>query len=288
VKKTQGVVMAMTGERLCLSLDGRVRYGGSKLRFRGPPKPLDGDFIACLGGTETCGDNVAHPFPDLLEARLGLPCVNFGWPNAGVDVFVKDRGLLDCANRAKLCVLQVPGATNLGNMYYRVHPRRNDRLLGPTDALRALFPEVDFTEFHFTRHLLCHLHDLCDRRFGYLRKELATVWQARMVTLLDRIEAPVILLWLSRRPLEDGQGAASLTPSLSAEPSLVSREMLQAVAPKAHALVIPERPRATLHVIRGGREARVTEKLSRLLPDDRAHAAAASALAPVLDRVMGD
>jgi hypothetical protein len=209
------------------------RYDGSKLLLRGPRRNLDGAFVACLGGTETHARYIERPFPDLLEESLGVTCVNFGWPNAGIDVFRADPALVDCASRSQLCVLQVPNAINLSNMYYRVHPRRNDRVLEATDAMRALFPCVDFTEFSFTRHLLTRLRSDWPDAYQYLRKELAAVWQAGMQDLLSRIDAPVVLLWLSaRRPEEKAD-----QPHLAADPGLVTREMLEHVRPLASGIV---------------------------------------------------
>src|SRR6056297_2682323 len=129
-----------------------VRYAGSRLVFRGPRRSLAGAYVACLGGTETCGSFVDRPWPALLEQDLGTPCVNLGLPNAGPDVLAGDPGLLRMARRARAVVVQLPCAMNLSNPFYRVHPRRNDRFVAAETPLRDLFPEVDFTEFHFTRH----------------------------------------------------------------------------------------------------------------------------------------
>ena len=139
------------------------RYGGCRLLFRGPQRRLEGSYAAFLGGTETYGKFIERPFPALVEARTGLRCVNFGWPNAGVDVFLNEPELLKMAGAARVVVLQVPCAPNLSNRYYSVHPRRNDRFVTATPRLQSLFPEVDFTEFHFTRHLLSRLRRVSRR-----------------------------------------------------------------------------------------------------------------------------
>ncbi len=219
--------MVYTELRLGAESFDQCRYDGSKLLLRGPRRDLNGDYVACLGGTETFARFVARPYPDLLEEALGVTCVNFGWPNAGIDVFRSDAALMDCASRARLCVLQVPNAINLSNMYYRVHPRRNDRVLEATDAMRALFPRVDFTEFSFTRHMLTRLRARYPEEFLYLCKELRSVWTAGMEDMLGRIDAPVVLLWLSlRRPEEHLD-----RPDLGADPGLVDRDMLSRLRP---------------------------------------------------------
>ncbi len=257
-------------------------YDGSRLLFRGPRRALDGDFVACLGGTETFGKFIDHPFPDLLEEKTGVTCVNFGWPNAGIDVFAGDRALLDCASRSRLCVLQVPCAINMSNMYYRVHPRRNDRFLQATDALRSLFDEVDFTEFSFTRHMLGRLQALSPEKFAYIRQELASVWVAGMQGLISRIDAPVVLLWLSTRTPE----SAADRPDIWADPALVNREMLDALRDLAHGLI----------ELNLGETARGADPGEGRTPQDRraahqvlgpeAHRRAAEALSPVVERMV--
>lgn len=209
------------------------QYDGSKLALRGPRRDLDDAFVAFLGGTDTFARFIAQPYPDLIEAELGVTCVNFGWPNAGIDVFRNDPALMDCASRARICVLQVPNAINMSNMYYRVHPRRNDRVLEVTGAMRALFPRVDFTQFAFTRHMLTRLHRHYPDAFAYLRKELATVWVVGMKELLNRIDGPVVLLWLSMRSPDHQTDR----PDLAADPGLVSRAMLETLTPHVSGLV---------------------------------------------------
>ena len=52
-----------------------------------------------VGGTETYGKFVADPYPALIE-RIGLPVVNFGCVNAGIDVFVSEPTMIDAASGA--------------------------------------------------------------------------------------------------------------------------------------------------------------------------------------------
>jgi hypothetical protein len=75
------------------------RYRRSKLLFRGPRRRLERDYVAFIGGTETYGKFIEHPFPDLIEQATGLACANFGFPNAGEDVFAYDP-FVPCAAAA--------------------------------------------------------------------------------------------------------------------------------------------------------------------------------------------
>lgn len=195
--------------------------------FRGPRRQLYGDYAAFLGASETYGKFIAHPFPELIEVQTGLKCVNFGWPNAGVDAFLNDPGILQAASGACIKIVQIPCAQNMSNRYYSVHPRRNDRFLEASGALRDLYDEVDFTDFHFTRHMLGHLAETSPGRFTYIREELQAIWISRMMMLLERIAGPVILLWFSsRRPDE-----ANNSLNVSDDPVFVTRNMIEAIRP---------------------------------------------------------
>lgn len=205
------------------------RYAGSKLKFRGPPRKLEGDYVAFLGGTETYGKFIAQPFPALIEVRTGVKCVNFGWPNAGADVYLNDLGVLLAAGRARMTVLQVPCLTNMTNRFYSVHPRRNDRFLEASSTLRSIYGDVDFTEFHFVRHMLQRLRDVSEERFNTVIDEMRTSWISRMRLLMQKIDSPVVLLWMSARAPEDHANRTEI----EFDPICVTREMIDAIRPSA-------------------------------------------------------
>ena len=200
-------------------------YGTSKLLFRGPQRPLTEPYCAILGGTETYGKFVADPFPALVETKIGLHVVNLGCPNAGPDVFLNDPAILHVAGGAEVTVVQLLGAQNLTNRFYAVHPRRNDRFLRAAQPLRLLYPEVDFTEFHFNRHMLQALHAVDPLRFEQLADELRIAWVARTAEIVRRLPGPVVLLWAAAHaPPAPG---ARVDPLLS--PVLVDSGMIQAL-----------------------------------------------------------
>lgn len=218
----------------------------SRLVLRDQDRAPEGDFIAVLGGTETYGKFVDRPFADLAERALDLPVLNFGCPNAGPDAFLNDPGLLHQAGRARQVVVQIMGAANLTNRFYAVHPRRNDRFLRASAFLRALFPEVDFTEYAFTGHMLSDLADRSPERFALVLGEMRTAWVNRMRLLLSRIPAPTLLLWIGSEPPGCTTDRAT-HPPLPGCPAYVDRAMIEALGPMAKDLqiVIPsERARA--------------------------------------------
>jgi len=121
-------------------------------------------------------------------------------------------------------VLQVIGATNLSNAFYKVHPRRNDRFVAPTDKLTALFPEIDFTEIAFTGHLIARLRGVDEARFDLVKQHLQRTWLRRMKTLIGQCTGPVVLLWL-RGPSDDEA------------PAFITRDMVNTLKDLATKLV---------------------------------------------------
>lgn len=260
------------------------RYNGSRVVFRGPRKTLRGPYIACLGSTETYGRFIPNPYPELLEQDLGLDCVNFGNINAGIDLYLNEPAIAGPIESAAVVVMQIMSAQNMSNRFYYVHPRRNDRFLRATDRLMTLFPEVDFTEFHFNRHLLLHLAELCPRRFDEIVSELQTAWAARMRSFLGRMRGRIVLLWLSPDPVPDTAQVAS-----GADPLFVDRAMLDALRPRVTEIVeVTASAMARADGTEGMVFAEFETPAAGELLGPRAHQETATALVPVLERLLPD
>jgi hypothetical protein len=263
-------------KRAAMPLDYQwVSYPGSALRFRGPAADLSAPHVLCIGGAETFGRFIPAPFPAQLAVRLGVPVANMGVTNAGLDVALGDPAIAAAESNAQAIVLQLPGAQNMSNPFYTVHPRRNDRFVRARRMLRHLYPDVDFTEFHFTRHLLSHLETLSRERFAILRDELQAAWRRRVLTYLAGAPAPVHLLWLSRHAPD----APEPETGLGADPLLVTEEMLDDVAHRAASLSVVTDPAGRgRNATRGMFHSRREEAAARMLPGPQAHEAACAAL----------
>lgn len=184
-----------------LALDYQpCRYGKTRVDFRGPRKSMRKPYLAFLGGSETYGKFIPNPFSNLVEEATGLPCVNFGVMNAGIDVFLNEPEVLSFAAHAEVTIVQVMGAQNMSNRFYRVHPRRNDRFVTASALMKSVFHDIDFSEFNFTRHMLNDVSSQAKSRFSFVREELRSAWTSRMRALLDRIAGRKILLWFADHP----------------------------------------------------------------------------------------
>ncbi|PKP73031.1 MAG: hypothetical protein CVT84_15650 [Alphaproteobacteria bacterium HGW-Alphaproteobacteria-6] len=258
------------------------RYGQSKLLFRGPRRKLEGRYGAVLGGSETYGKFVAEPFPALVEKALGMPMVNFGYMNAGTDVFVNEPVVVDACNHARVTVIQLMGAQNMSNRFYAVHPRRNDRFLRASTLLKTIFRDVDFTEFHFTRHMLSALKARSAERFALIEEELKSAWVARMRILLQKVAGKSVLLWIG-----DHRAEAGGRDGLGSEPLLVDPDMVAAIRSHAGDLChIPPSDAARAAGTEGMLFGALDAPAAAEMPGPRVHAEVAAALIPVIRRLL--
>ena len=259
------------------------QYDGCRLTFRGPRRNLSGSYAVFLGGTETYGKFIRSPYPDLCEKLTGYTCVNMGWPNAGMDVLLNEPAILTTCQRAQAVVLQMPCVQNMSNRFYTVHPRRNDRFVKPSKLMKTIFSDVDFTEFHFTRHLLSHLQAFAPDRFAMVRDELQTAWVARMRWLISQLGEKTILLWFSKRDPNEGDNS----PDLALDPAFVTRRMVMAAADgAAHIVSVREGPLAKASGTAGMVFSDLEATAAAELLNPIAHEEAALALKPVLEEMM--
>lgn len=256
------------GKRISLDYQP-CTYGHSKLTFRGPKQTLDTPYVACVGGSFTYGRYVAAPFPALLSEEISRPVVNLGVVNAGVDAFVHDASVIEICRGALAVVIELTGAHNLSNRLYSVHPRRNDRFTKASTLLRTIYNDVDFTEFHFTRHMLMTLKTVSPERFRIVEEEVKTAWSARMKILLERIGGAPMLLWVSRTSPERH---VSLEDT-NHDPVLVDADMVKALAPLAGQVVMHRMRKTGVGLTEGMVFDPLEMAAARQFPAPRDHAA---------------
>lgn len=254
------------------------RYNGSRLWFRGPRRSLGKPYVACLGGSEVYGRFVLEPFADRLERLVKRPVVNLGVEHAGPDAYLNDAGALQTAIGAGEVVLHLGGVTNCSNRLYSVHPRRNDRFLKASDRLRALYPEMDYTDVHFVGHLLQKLRWICETRFETVIEEVRAAWAARTRQLVGQLRGRLVLLWMA-----PGDVPRVFDPAEEDRLCLIDQALLTPFLERAAAFVpvVPEDWDAEREaMVLGGFD------LARaaMLPTPGTHALAAERLAAALQR----
>jgi hypothetical protein len=131
------------------------------------------------------------------------------------------------------------GVNLLSNRFFSVHPRRNDRFLRVSTVLQAIYHDVDFSEFLFTRNMLGSLHSKSIDRFETVVSELREAWSARMRRMLDQIGENVVLLWFSENKptneLWDG-----LPHQMQVDPLFITNEMIDHLRPLVKGLIVAQ------------------------------------------------
>lgn len=250
-------------------------YEDCLVPFRGPERDLNEPFAAFVGGSEFFGKYVPTPLSDILENRLALKCVNFGAMNAGPEMISSNEDLSEIVSTAEVVVFQVTGAHNISNRFYRVHGRRNDRIVDVLPALQEVFPEGDFMDIHYTRHALSYLQSLSQSRFLIVVEELKARWIESMRDVLSRIDRPTVLFWMARHaPHTDAS-------SMVHDPLFVDEAMLRAVADLTDEQVVC---RVTPEALRLGTKGMVVPELEEAVAP---HLMGPAAMREVADALTG-
>lgn len=114
-------------------------------------------------------------------------------------------------------VMVLPPVTNLSTRFYRVHPRRNDRVLSVSAELTAMFPRVDFLRFDFTGHMRGALAAADPAAFALLLAELHRLWAERVQRCLSLLPPCGVLVQVPGAaeppPLPAGLRVLALDPA---------------------------------------------------------------------------
>jgi len=146
-----------------------------------------------------------------------------------------------------------------------------------------MFREVEFTEFHFTRHMLMSLQAVSAERFEVVADDLRAAWVGRMQQLLTRLPTKVVLLWMSSQK----PPAAARRTQLVHDPLLVDAEMVAAIKPVAAAYVEAiSSPAARARGVEGMAFGPFEAPAAAGMPGPAVHAEVARLLAPVLERLL--
>jgi LPS sulfotransferase NodH len=185
--------------------------------FRGPPVDLDRPFIAFVGAAQTFGRFSHTPFPSIMGERLGLPVLNLGVGGAGPRHFNRME-YLEILNKAELVVAQVLSGRSSSCTLFD-----NSRKGGMDGIVPFASQPMGVDDFY------CHV----SREFGqdavqYAVKEMREDYLATFEKLLNAINPPKILLWLSSREPQYTEDYAKVPHGLySGFPQLVNGQMVE-------------------------------------------------------------
>jgi len=219
-------------------VDYRMREldeSGIQFRNGGGDHFRDSEYFCCLGAAQTLGCFCEHPYPALLEKRLGLPALNLGYGGAGPEFFVRQEKLHPRMRSGRFAVIQVMSGRSQSNSLFEsggleyLERRSDGRRLGGNDAYAELLDGPAWLG-RFGR-----VGRVAARRLGRpaLRRvveETRRAWVESCRELIRIIDRPTVLLWFSKRTPDYPTDFTTLGRLFGEFPQLVTREMVEEVA----------------------------------------------------------
>ena len=221
------------------------RLDGTELWFRGPrdEAAVTAPRVACLGAAQTFGCFAERPYPALLAERLGVPVLNLGYGGAGPRFYLRHPELLERLASADVVVVQVMSGRSESNSRFdsgglEFLRRRRDGGRVSADAAyaellygRRLAGAPLTVPVRVARRVAARVRRASTAR---VVAETRAAWVDSYRQLLDAIEAPTVLAWISvRQPGPAGDDLGSPARLLGAFPQLVHQPMIDAVRPHA-------------------------------------------------------
>ena len=134
----------------------------------------------------------------MLEREMGMPILNLGAQHSGAGFYIEDDAIHEIIESAQVVFVEAPSVVNQSNPFYRVHPRRNDRFVTALGPLHDLFPEADFVECHFTKHLITKLITIDSVRADIVFRTLQDEWVRNLTIMCVRWRAKTVVHWYKK------------------------------------------------------------------------------------------
>jgi hypothetical protein len=153
--------------------------------------------LRCLSGAraDTFGGKFPDPFSAMLEREMCLPNLNLCAQHSGAGFYTEDDAIHEIIENAQVVFIEALSIVNQSNPFYRVHPRRNDRFVTAVGLLYDLFPETDFVECHFTKHLITKLITIDAALADIVFRTLRDQWLRNLTIMRARWCAKTVVHW---------------------------------------------------------------------------------------------
>lgn len=214
----------------------------TELKFRGPQAELaDRNYISCLGAAQTFGCFVDQPYPAHLQQSLGISALNLGYGGAGPLFFNRHPELIEIVNLGRLAVVQIMSGRSEDNSRFEskgleLLTRRADGKQMSADAAWRSVLEMRYLWKRFPVGMnlarsFCRTWGAADAK--RLLQETRHNWVKNYIALLNSIKVPTVLLWFSKRSPDFEESFDNLHDFMGVYPQLVTRDMIQQIAPQA-------------------------------------------------------
>jgi len=184
-----------------------VPLEGCSFAIRGPSHWAAGARrIACLGSAATFGRFVQNPFPAQIAQRLGASVINLGFGGARFETYLKEPAALAVCRQSDLVILELMSARSYPSGLFRPHNHLTGKgKIGP-ELAKVLQKEDPDSPLLGKRVFVDNAHawaakNLDGEQLAKARDRLLAAYRRDAIRLIDEIGKPVLLLWLSQRPI---------------------------------------------------------------------------------------
>ncbi|GAB2695526.1 DUF6473 family protein [Aliiglaciecola aliphaticivorans] len=194
--------------------------------LRGPdPRPLtDGEYVSVLGSAHSFGRFVEKPFPEQIQNKLNIKVLNMSTSAVGPRYFYEKDGVLEYANKSKICIVQAVSGRSCGNSEYTNENTKNNifqkisegpdaPLLSESNIYGELFKAGDFEKLN---QYFC---------------EMKETWVKETIELGKSIKTESVFLWFSSRSPKYDSDTNSYDKMIGEFPQLVDDLMVEQVKP---------------------------------------------------------
>ena len=186
--------------------------------LRGPrPKTLASQqYIASLGPAFTFGRFVDQPYPALLGKALNMASLNLGIGGIGPSFHTNPRydALLSLVNRAKLATILIFSGRSQSTSRFKVHECFQEQYYYEGTRMPADYVYQKLLETESPEVVAAQVAEIRER------------YVAEFVQLLNSIQVPKVLLWVSKRRPDYQESYDGLHKLLSNFPHLVNQPMV--------------------------------------------------------------
>lgn len=190
--------------------------GISKEKFRGPALDPSRPYVACIGAAQTFGRFCTRPFPSVLSVACDFQFLNLAVGGAGPRLFDTPE-YLNYLNKAEFVIVQIMAGRSEGNSLFDNSASGDLYGIRLKDKKRMRFEDF-LSELRETSSLDLVTQIVRETQDNYVRS---------YIRLLNHINRPKLLLWLSNRSPDEPEDLTWET--VGHYPQLVNRSMVERV-----------------------------------------------------------
>jgi hypothetical protein len=218
---------------------------GCSFAVRGPLSPpqttSSQHTVACLGSAATFGRHVHRPYSALLAESTGAHVINLGVGGARPEWYLREPKILELCRKTDLVVLELMSARSYSSDFYTpiVDHRKFGGIAERYAAMMSQMSPRRLREKKVSRvkAFAWAAENLSREELQKIRQQMLDAYRHDACALIQSIDRPVVLLWLSRRSIDKAWEPGSYKSLHGGFPHFIDRETVDEIGKHAIGLV---------------------------------------------------